>query len=459
MRTLSPAALQEKLLERHPHRPTEDVRLQEYDKLDKGATIPTTVINLLKNMVGAGLLNVCVAFKYSSVIGGVLSMALSAVLCTCGFLLIGYCCAKTGARSFRALMCMTVGRSMGRVVDIFLFFHTLFSCVGYITLIADFTTKSCSGLFPGSLFAESRVAGVLTIVITILFPLSLLRDLAPLKYTSAFGLAVIFFACCYVFIDCFATAEEHHPVQNLQDHMWYMKFDTFKTIALFNGSFSAHYNAPTYYAELRNKSFKRYAQVTFWAFGISTVLFTSFGLIGFARFGADVQGNVLKSYDPGSVWVQLSWMCMNLATVFVFPLAFQRMRASWTALFNKNFGVHSVGPIPYTTIALLAVSTYFGVAFTDIAVIKMIKGATLGVSIMFIFPGLAYLGMIAKASSGNGIHMDVTLRDEVGMSRQVSESIELMSGENSTVKIFSYVLIVVGICQGVFALLSHYKLI
>ena len=30
-----------------------------------------------------------------------------------------------------------------------------------------------------------------------------------------------------------------------------VKLDMFKTLALFNGSFSAHYNAPTYYAELQ----------------------------------------------------------------------------------------------------------------------------------------------------------------------------------------------------------------
>lgn len=29
-----------------------------------------------------------------------------------------------------------------------------------------------------------------------------------------------------------------------------VQLDMFKTLALFNGSFSAHYNAPTYYAEL-----------------------------------------------------------------------------------------------------------------------------------------------------------------------------------------------------------------
>merc|ERR1712032_1196196 len=135
-----------------------------------------------------------------------------------------------------------------------------------------------------------------------------------------------------------------------------------------------------------------------WSFGISTILFTVFGLAGFARFGDDVLGNLLKGYNPNSVCVQLSWMCMNVATIFVFPIAFQRMRASWTALVNKPLGIRASSGIPWTTIGLLAASAYFGIAFTDIAVVKLIKGATLGVSIMFIMPGLAFLGISQQAA-------------------------------------------------------------
>ena len=49
-----------------------------------GSTVTATVINLLKNMVGAGLLNVCVAFQYASVMGGLLVMLFSAFVCTGG---------------------------------------------------------------------------------------------------------------------------------------------------------------------------------------------------------------------------------------------------------------------------------------------------------------------------------------------------------------------------------------
>jgi len=85
-----------------------------------GSTVSATVINLLKNMVGAGLLNVCVAFQYASVMGGLLIMLFSAFVCTGGFLLIGYCCSKTDAKTFRELWRQAMGPETEKTVDVVL---------------------------------------------------------------------------------------------------------------------------------------------------------------------------------------------------------------------------------------------------------------------------------------------------------------------------------------------------
>lgn len=440
MRSLREPLLQKEKLDRcsapPPRRPSEEKQLEDFCN-DCGSSIVSTVINLLKNMVGAGLLNVCIAFRYASVIGGLLAMVFSAFVCTAGFLMIGYCCSKTRAKTFRELFRLSIGARYEKVVDIMLFFHCFFSCVGYVTLVGDFSQKSCAGLFPHSIFATSRSASVYVITVFCFFPLSLLRNLDKLKYTSAAGLGVTAFACSYVFYDCIANSAENGSMDVLRDHAWYFRFDIFKAIALFNGSFSAHYNAPTYYAELRRKSFRRYAQATLYAFAIATVLFTTFGLAGFARYGDDVLGNVLKNYSAEDPMVQVSWMCMMVSTIFVFPHAFQRMRSSWTALVNKPANLRARSSIPVTTIALLACTVYFGVAFEDIAVIKMIKGATLGVSIMFILPGLIYLRLSSK---------------DPGRDVQKGEPVAFLRG-------CCKLMIVVGIIQGLMALASYYKLI
>jgi amino acid permease len=427
-----------------PRRGTEEEEIaRKFTNKARGADIQTTCINLLKNMVGAGLLNVCIAFKYASVVGGLINMLISCFLCTCGFLLIGYLCSKTGATTFKTLMVVSIGEKAGVAMDVILFFHTLFSCVGYVTLIGDFTTKSMSGLLPGSIFAESRTVSIITITVIILFPLALLRDLSSLKFTSAAGLLVTSLACMYVFSDCLLHAGEYHALENLQENWFYINLDTFKCIALFNGSFSAHYNAPTYYAELKEKSFDNYAKAALISFAIATALFTTFGLCGFARFGPYVMGNILKGYSADSTMVQLCWMCMMMSTVFVFPLSFQRMRSSWTALVNKPGKIHARSSIPLTTIGLLAVCVYFGTAFDDIAVIKMIKGATLGVSIMFIMPGWAYLSVCDKPEFRN---------------QSSSSKFEAMVPPKF-LKAFSRALIFVGVWQGLLALLVHYEFI
>ncbi|CAE7457219.1 AVT7 [Symbiodinium necroappetens] len=410
-----------------------------------GSTVTATVINLLKNMVGAGLLNVCVAFQYASVLGGLLIMLFSAFVCTGGFLLIGYCCSKTQAKTFRELWRSAMGQNTEKTVDVVLFFHTLFSCVGYVTMIGDFCIKSASGLMPDSVFARRRESSILVISLFGIFPLCLYKNLEPLKYTSVVGLFITAISCAYIFYDVVANAEEYHAVETLRDNMWYVKLDMFKTLALFNGSFSAHYNAPTYYAELKEKSFLNYMRVSFWAFGIATLLFTAFGLAGFARFGDEVLGNVLKSYSPDDPMIQISWFCMMVSTVFNFPHAFQRMRSSFNALINRgpedNFLV--------TTIALLGLSVYMGVAFKDIAVIKMIKGATLGVSIMFIFPALFFL----------------QLNQPIQMKRKCSGDVNDPNSKfrrrrrGNWLRVLCVIMMITGFVQGLLALLVHYKVI
>jgi len=402
----------------------------------EGATITATVVNLLKNMVGAGLLNVCIAFKYSSVLGGVMAMALSAFLCSAGFLLLGYCCSKANAKSFRELWRASMGPDSEKVVDVVLFFHCLFSCVGYITLVGDFAVKSFSGLFPGSILGERRDLSIYIVVVFCIFPLSQLKNLDSLKSTSAIGLFITALACTYVFYDVCTTSSEHGSLDTLKDHFFYLKFDIFKTIALFNGSFSAHYNAPTYYSEMKNKSFGRFAQATLYAFAIATGLFTLFGIAGFARFGDQILGNVLKGYSAEDPMVQVCWLCMMVSTVFVFPHAFQRMRSSWNALIDK--------PPDYafqpTTLVLLAITVYIGTAFEDIAVIKMIKGATLGVLIMFIFPALFYIKLSLKEEAADP---NAKRRGE----------------PTGLLRILCVVMLISGVGQGILALASHFKLV
>merc|ERR1719188_1988623 len=132
--------------------------------------------------------------------------------------MIGYCCSKTGARSFRDLWRLSIGTGSEKTVDVVLFFHTLFSCVGYITMIGDFSVKSASGLLPGSVFAERREVSICLITLLAIFPLCLYKNLDSLKHTSVIGLAITAISCAYIFYDVVATAEEHEAWETLSSH-------------------------------------------------------------------------------------------------------------------------------------------------------------------------------------------------------------------------------------------------
>merc|ERR1711870_46790 len=90
-----------------------------------------------------------------------------------------------------------------------------------------------------------------------------------------------------------------------------------------------------------------------------------------------------------------------------------------------------------TTIGLLGLCLYMGIAFTDIAVIKMIKGATLGVSTMFIFPALFYMKLNSDGKKFDGVSAEKTL----------------------VLRILCLIMMVTGFVQGLLALLVHYKVL
>lgn len=186
-------------------------------------------------------------------------------------------------------------------------------------------------------------------------------------------------------------------------------------------------------------------KVSFYAFGIATLLFTAFGLAGFARFGDEVLGNVLKSYSPDDPMIQLSWGCMMVSTVFNFPHAFQRMRSSFNALLNKGPEDNFI----FTTILLLSVSVYMGVAFKDIAVIKMIKGATLGVSIMFIFPALFF------------IYLNEPIRFKRKCSGDINDPMSQVRRRRRAkrLSVLCVIMMITGFVQGALALMVHYNII
>lgn len=82
--------------------------IENPEKSTGKATLFGSIFNIANNVLGAGFLSLPWAFKHSSVFPGAVLMLLIAVLSGYSFIILAYCCEKTG---------LFVYRDMGKVYN------------------------------------------------------------------------------------------------------------------------------------------------------------------------------------------------------------------------------------------------------------------------------------------------------------------------------------------------------
>ena len=154
----------------------------------EGASIPNEVFNLVKGIVGVGVLSLpagVAAFGSapSAFIPAGILIAVIGVLSGYGFALIGKVCAYTGAKSYREAWSKTVGPGTSWIPAWSVTLKTFLACLAFSMVLAD--TFS-------SLLETTRNPTLLVVTGLVLLPLCLLKNLkslAPFSLLGVMGMA------------------------------------------------------------------------------------------------------------------------------------------------------------------------------------------------------------------------------------------------------------------------------
>lgn len=95
---------------------------------------------------------------------------------------------------------------------------------------------------------------------------------------------------------------------------------------LFLQSYIAHYNAPQFYAELKNATIPRFNSVVGGAFFSSIIFFIFIMCVGFLTFGGSTAGFVLNNYAGGDGLATLARFAIGLALLTGYPFTFSALR-------------------------------------------------------------------------------------------------------------------------------------
>ena len=273
------------------------------------ASIPSHVFNLVKAIVGAGVLTLPAGI---ATYGNAPSAAWPAVLLIIaigslsgyGFALIGRVCALTNTGSYRGAWEQSVNVKSSGYVATAVTMKTIFAILAYSMILGDtFQALVLSAGFTNI----SKVVTLASVTTFLLLPLCLLKNLSSLAPFSLLGtlgmiytavaMAVRYFGKAYVAPGgAFASDLPANllPAFGSVGAKGVLSARTAILLGMLSTSYMAHFNAPKFYTELKNNTVPRFLKVVSTSFGISIGLFCIIASLGFLTFGGNSAGLILN---------------------------------------------------------------------------------------------------------------------------------------------------------------------
>lgn len=373
------------------------------------STLMASIVNLAKNIIGGGMLALPAGLAAGAGTGYIpafLLLAFSAVSSAYTFILVGRSVEATKSNSFKEAWSRTVGPSHAWIVDYAITALAFGVCIVYACFVGDTFTSLLKGAgLPEWL--SSREASILGVTLTVLFPLTLLRDLSALQYSSYVGIGAVLYTVVFIALRWydgsyakggrfFAAIPSYLRPRPAEFGQWKMSAGTSILFSMFSTSYMAHTNAVKYYNELEGRSVGKFTQVVGVAMGAATVIYLSAMVLGFETFGLASQGLVLNNYHVSKdMLATLGRVATAVSIIGAHPLLFSGLRDSFLNVLPPAMSTKKEAWF-LSTVGLLAGATGLSLLCKDVGMIVSLVGSSLGALIVYVFPPLMFLHLLRK---------------------------------------------------------------
>jgi len=378
----------------------------------EGASIPNEVFNLVKGIVGVGVLSLPAGIAAfgdapSAVLPATALIATIGILSGFGFYLIGKVCAYTGATSYREAWSKSIGSSTSWIPASSCTIKTCLACLAFSMVLGD--TFS-------ALLGTQRTPTLLAVTTLLLLPLCLLKNLkslAPFSLLGVMGMGYTALAMAVRYFDgsyalpqgeegggggalVASVAQALQPQFGSNGASSVFSGQSLILVCMLSTAYMAHFNAPKFYLELKNNTLPRYSQVVSYSFGISILLMSIITMLGFLTFGKSCSGLVLNNYSTKDLWMSGSRIAVAISLVFSYPLAFTGCRDGIMDILNIPLEKRSASLLNTLTVIVLSILTVGALILKDVSFVLAFGGATLGNALTYVYPALMYRSIVKK---------------------------------------------------------------
>lgn len=380
------------------------------------ADVKGVIFNLMNAVIGVGVLAMPYCFKRAGLliapllllIVGSLTERSLVLMILAGDILVEGDSEKNGNGNnnmgigYSSTVARCFGPRMGSISDILIVTMNFGSGVAYLDVIADILAAWVGN--------GSKVLALFFVIIFIVGPLSCVRAIESLKFTSLLGLCIytmfglIVVVLFFIGVNC--GGEAHAPVASS---------DLLVAVPIQTLAFACHTVVFPVYREFRevpgstSSSFQYAIRLTI---GLCATMYIFVGFFGALTFKDNTLGDILKNYSSeGGGLAHFIEAIFAFSICMTYPLIIFPMRDSLDILVMKMDCVknaarnHGWSSERFTTIrfysltvVVILLAFLVAVLIPDIEIVFGLTGCTFGIVICFLLPALMFL-----KASGEGI--------------------------------------------------------
>lgn len=369
------------------------------------ASFSSSFINLANTIIGAGVLAMPHAMSVLGIFGGILVITFAGLTAGFGLYLLTRCAryVEPGTASFFTISKRTYpGAAV--LFDLAIALKTFGVAVSYLIIISNLTPQIIHAAFPqaeGSEYLMDRRFW-LTFFMILIIPLSFLRRLDSLKYTSVVSLFAIGYLVLLV-VGHWIKGDTIPYRGEVAFFKWSGFVQFLSSLPVFVFAFTCHQNIFSIVNEIRDTSQGKIDAVVSTAIGGSYLVYLLVAITGYLSYGDVVNGNIVSMY-PNSPSANIGRFAIVILILFSYPLQAHPCRASLDKILaqlsggrggnNQRQEVGHAAPAEMSemrwtvlTVAILVASYGVALVVSSLEVVLSYVGATGSTAISFILPG------------------------------------------------------------------------
>jgi amino acid permease len=295
--------------------------------------------------------------------------------------------------------------------------------ISYLIIIGDLMPQVLAYFsVPEASIFMSRKTWI-TLFMTCIIPLSFLKKLDSLRYTSSVALGSVFYVLMVVIFNMFNTSIEFPDWSEIRFLHFDMNF--FSILPVFVFGFTCHQNIFSIFNELQDNSQTKINSVIKGSIFNGLAVYQAIGALGYITFGNHVKSNILSMYQNSPI-ITFGRLAVVFLVLFSYPLQVHPCRAcvlkivsGYKAFFgsyapvgdgdveNNSQPSQQISPATDDSHMLFNIITiciiFFGylisISVSQLDLVLSFVGSTGSTAISFILPGIFYLKISSQTQT------------------------------------------------------------